>query len=330
MSKKITVVIPAFNAGKYINACIDSITKQRNFHKIISVIIVIDGATDDTLTKVEDIISKYGSSIELITQENLGPSASRNNGLKNVTTDYVTFLDSDDLWSDHYIENIIPLLENSPDLIEYDALRISENEEVLNTIKISFANNDSIEEINKNDFLSIFRCYAWARVYKTSLIKSHLFPEDRRFEDTATTPWHYWNSKKIISIGTPLISYRQHPSSILATPKIEDIYEISLCIKDAVQMYKKTNSEYWRIVVYRIFHFACQRITTQSFKDWPKCIRISLQSIDNVPPPENTMRKLQRHATPLYVILLYARYTFSNFLEKIISKKILRFIFPIR
>lgn len=328
--KKLTVVIPAFNAEAYIEACIDSIGKQSKSYEIASVIIVVDGSSDNTLVKVGELVEKYYPLVKFVIQENMGPGAARNNGVKSVKTDYVTFLDADDLWSADYLDQILPLLEKSPDLIEYDALRMSDEGDLLNTIKIACADVAKIKEINKDNFLSVFRCYSWARVYKTSLIRSHLFPEDRRFEDTATTPWHYWNSQKIISIGLPLVAYRQHSTSILANPKIEDIYEIALCIKEAVEMYEKNNSEYWRIVVYRIFHFACQRITTQSFVNWRKCIKIAVNSVGNVPPPENPMRKIQRYATHFYIILLYLRYKSSNFLEKIVPKIILRSIFPVR
>lgn len=329
-SKKISVVIPAFNAGQYIEDCVLSILSQDGAREFISIIVVIDGCTDDTQYKVKNISQQNEKIIKYVIQENLGPSAARNNGLRYVETDYITFLDADDLWAPDYFKKILPFLEEEPDIIEYDASRMSQDGFIINTIKIACAENKSKKEIRKNDFLSIFRCYAWARVYKTSLIREHPFPEDRRFEDTATTPWYYWNSRKIISVGEPLVCYRQHKTSILATPRKKDVEEIARCIEEAVEMYKNTNDDYWRVVVYRIFHFACQRITTQSFKDWHDCIRISVQAVSDVAPPPGAKRKLQRHATPIYVFLLYIRYTVSNFAEKIIPKKILGWLFPER
>lgn len=328
--KSLTIIIPVYNAEKYIAECIESIIKQEDSGIIERIIVVVDGATDNTWIEVKKALSKAKIDTKLILQENLGPSAARNNGMRYVETKYVTFLDADDLWTPNFCQSISPLIKESPDLIEYDAFRMNDRGVILNTIKIAKAESGLIKNIDKNDFLSVFRCYAWARVYKTELIKEKLFPEDRRFEDTATTPWYYWNSKKIISIGKPLIAYRQHSSSILATPKLEDVFEIIRCIADAAEIYKKTNDNYWRIVVYRIFHFACQRITKQPFRQWKKCINSALSAVDDIPPPTGFLRKLQREETLMYVFLLYVRYSVSDFSEKIIPKIILQNMFPER
>ncbi|MEW9571162.1 glycosyltransferase family 2 protein [Rhodanobacter sp. Si-c] len=304
-SKLLSVIIPAYNAAAYIGECIASILKQPECMENVNVIIVIDGATDNTLKVATTAIRGHTNIVRIITQKNAGPSTARNNGLDFVTTDYVTFLDADDIWLPDYLSTVLPLISECPDLIEYDAIITNREGHALGPLKIASAATGTTTTANPDDFAAIFQCYAWARVYRTSTVRSHPFPEGARFEDTATTPWHHWNSRKTISIGRALVGYRQHPTSILATPRPKDIEEIATAIVKAVAMYKQTRALYWQNISYRIFHFACQRITTQRIRNWPSGLRITKAAIADVSSPPGPLRWLQRQATPLYVTLLY-------------------------
>lgn len=91
---RITIVIPARNVENYIRQTIRSIRAQR--YKNLEVILVDDGSTDQTATKA----LSYGKALNLrvFGGPGKGPGAARNQGLKNVSkTDYVMFLDSDDI-----------------------------------------------------------------------------------------------------------------------------------------------------------------------------------------------------------------------------------------
>ncbi|MCC7193638.1 MAG: glycosyltransferase family 2 protein [Phycisphaeraceae bacterium] len=87
-----SVIIPTYNREKLISATIDSIFAQ-SFHDF-EVIVVDDGSTDRTL----EVIGRYGDRVKVLRQQNGGPGAARNTGIKNARGEYVAFLDSDDLW----------------------------------------------------------------------------------------------------------------------------------------------------------------------------------------------------------------------------------------
>ena len=90
---KLSVIIPIYNAEKYLNECLDSVIHQSMNE--IEIILVNDGSTDKSL----DICYEYANSdnrIKIISQENGGVHEARNIGLKNVTTEYFTYLESDD------------------------------------------------------------------------------------------------------------------------------------------------------------------------------------------------------------------------------------------
>jgi lipopolysaccharide biosynthesis glycosyltransferase len=90
---KISIIIPVYNAEKYLNKCIDSIINQTL--KEIEILCVNDGSTDSSL----DILKEYqkkDSRLKVFTQENSGPARARNVGLENATGKYIMFCDSDD------------------------------------------------------------------------------------------------------------------------------------------------------------------------------------------------------------------------------------------
>ena len=90
VSNKVSVVIPAYNAERYIAEAIESVLSQ--FCPAHQLIIVNDGSTDDT----GRIARSYGDSLIVIDKENGGVSAARNHGAQLVTGDWVIFLDADD------------------------------------------------------------------------------------------------------------------------------------------------------------------------------------------------------------------------------------------
>jgi glycosyltransferase involved in cell wall biosynthesis len=88
----VSVVIPAYNAGKTLRRTIDSVVHQT--HPAHEIIVVDDGSTDDTA----DIIHSYRDRIVPIRQENEGVSAARNKGISRATGEWIAFLDADDEW----------------------------------------------------------------------------------------------------------------------------------------------------------------------------------------------------------------------------------------
>lgn len=87
---RVSVVIPSYNYGHFLDACLASVFRQ---DMPLEVIVVDDGSTDDTAA----VVARHGGRVKYIPQENAGPTAARNNGLQASTGAYVQFLDADDL-----------------------------------------------------------------------------------------------------------------------------------------------------------------------------------------------------------------------------------------
>lgn len=102
--RKVSIIIPVYNAEKYIEKCIESILNQT--YSVSQIICVDDGSTDNSYKICEEYARRYPK-IEVYQQENKGVSAARNNGLAHVSGDFVFFVDSDDYILPGYINSFM-------------------------------------------------------------------------------------------------------------------------------------------------------------------------------------------------------------------------------
>ena len=105
----VSVLIPCYNAGKYIGETLESVFRQT--WQNIEVIVVDDGSTDNSA----DIIRSFRDPrLKLIEQTNKGSTTARNVGISQVTGDFVQYLDADDLLAPDKIELQMGRLANAP------------------------------------------------------------------------------------------------------------------------------------------------------------------------------------------------------------------------
>lgn len=105
-----SVVIPAYNAKKFIALTIESILRQTV--QDFEIVVVNDGSTDDTLEVLQGISDPR---LRVITRENGGECAARNQGFREARGKYVSFLDSDDVWLENHLEQALNFMEDHPE-----------------------------------------------------------------------------------------------------------------------------------------------------------------------------------------------------------------------
>lgn len=103
----VSVVIPAYNSSRFIVAAVESVLAQT--YSAFEIIVVNDGSPD-TL-ELEAALRPYSPHLRYLKQENRGPSAARNLGVREATGRYVAFLDSDDVWLPHHLADQMRYLE---------------------------------------------------------------------------------------------------------------------------------------------------------------------------------------------------------------------------
>jgi len=109
---RVTVIIPCYNDGKYIDDAINSILNQ-TYHDF-QIIVVDDGSTDAyTIDKLNNL--KYPKT-RVLYKTNGGVSSARNFGAKQSDSEYLVFLDADDFFDNTYLEKGVKILDNYPEV----------------------------------------------------------------------------------------------------------------------------------------------------------------------------------------------------------------------
>ncbi len=117
---KFSIIIPAYNAGKYISETIDSIKNQT--YQNYEIIVIDDASTDNTLKEVQ----KYNNIIILQNEINMRQGAARNKGLDTACGDYIFFLDADDIfYSNDVLEKLVNVINNTKTDIIYTGMDIN-------------------------------------------------------------------------------------------------------------------------------------------------------------------------------------------------------------
>jgi glycosyltransferase involved in cell wall biosynthesis len=107
----ISVVIPAYNAEKYITRSIESVLAQTR--PADEIIVVDDGSSDNTA----EVVRSFGDKVILIEQENSGASVARNTGIEAAKSEWIAFLDADDELLAERLQLQTEHLQNNPDLV---------------------------------------------------------------------------------------------------------------------------------------------------------------------------------------------------------------------
>lgn len=113
MQKKesISVVIPAYNVGKYISDTVHSVLNQNYKKECIEVIVVNDGSTDNTL----EILQEFSqlNQVSIIDVKNGGVSKARNLGIQQASGDFISFLDGDDTWHSDFLNEMVSFMNKN-------------------------------------------------------------------------------------------------------------------------------------------------------------------------------------------------------------------------
>jgi len=200
-SIKISVIIPIFNAEKYISDCLESIINQTL--KDIEIILIDDGSNDKT-AKIINKYAKKDKRIIIFRQKNKGAGAARNKGIQISRGEYISFIDSDDMF--HY-KTLEISYEN---LIKYNSdivLFFGRNFKKKQNIKI----NENIEPFKiKNFTMKGWCCVTWNRVWRASIIKKNniTFGTIKSGEDNIFNAKIFPFLNKIIILDVKLVYHR--------------------------------------------------------------------------------------------------------------------------
>ena len=226
----VSIIVPVYNAEGFISRGIDSILAQS--FKDFELILVDDGSKDGSGAICDEYAAR-DNRVRVIHQQNAGVSAARNAGLMTAQGEWVTFVDSDDLVTDCFLESLVNAvsLDDQIDLA-YCGYGIVESAISLKIYKsATYIGDNQIHDVLSQTNL-LYRCSPWAKLFRRSIIVDHSLcfdtnlsiSEDRLFmyhylvhvrgiATTSTIGYLYGSfsptSLKHKRVSTEMLAYRQ-------------------------------------------------------------------------------------------------------------------------
>lgn len=225
----VTIVIPCYNVAKYIKRCIDSLAGQ-SFQKF-KVILVDDKSTDDTYQYLLQLQATSVLDITVLQNScNSGPAVSRNKGILETDTKYITFCDSDDWYEPDFLKTMVSLLEDNAADMAFCGYKVVDEH----------GNSQSRPVYNRSGLISREEAFCLDAdslcmlMVKTDIMKDTLLPDLRNGEDVATVPLLMAKANRYAATVSCLYNYFRRSDSASERPTMKAV-ESLVCSYQYVQ-----------------------------------------------------------------------------------------------
>ena len=239
---QVSIIIPCHNNANFLTESINSVLEQD--YPNFEVIVIDDGSTDNSV----ELLKKFGNKIKLIQQENQGPAAARNAGLKAAKGEYIAFNDSDDLWLQGKLSAQINFMLKNPDIsvcysgwANWDGNNISTGEK----LKLIDAAPALTKKSPEQEGWMYFDLLKESVIHTITAVIHRGVVDSVGMFDTAYRigeDHDFWirvsRKHKIKKIDKVYALYRNNPNSI--TKKVQDKNYSLLVLEDALQRYGRT------------------------------------------------------------------------------------------
>lgn len=217
----VSVIIPMYNAERFIEKTIKSVLNQT--YKNSEIIVVDDKSTDGSAQIVQKLAQQYSQIVYIRFDENRGVAEARNVAIEMAKGRYISFLDSDDLWHSEKIEKQIHLLKEKDGSFAYTAIQMIDEQDRLLKDKRKVKKVVDYRYLLKNTIISTSSVLL--DIEKLGKFK---MPDRRRGQDYAT--WLMLLRRGIVAYGIdePLVQYRRVQNSLSSKKarNIEDVWYV--------------------------------------------------------------------------------------------------------
>lgn len=246
---KISVIIPVYNAEKYLNQCISSITNQTM--RDIEIIAINDGSTDNSLNVLDELSQRYKGKLKVYTKENGGAGSARNIGIENASGEFIKFVDADDYLKVDILEKMYTIAK------EHGVSLVRGNyQTILGPIKMDDKcswgdiNGSQIVDLRQNkDYIVTETPGIGNKLISRDLIGDLRFPEKTKWEDLAIMPVIIASSEQLFHMDEPVYNYRVNMNTTIKDfiNKIPNVLDIIKCVENIeIQMKERGLSEEYK------------------------------------------------------------------------------------
>lgn len=246
-SELISVIVPVYNGVKLLSRCIESVLDQT--YSNFELVVVDDGSTDGT-DALCDSYANLDSRIKVVHKKQGGAADARNVGLDSSVGEYITFVDSDDLICNTYLETLLMGVRSKLTDISLCKHRYFSDESDLGEIKITspadiswhFEEGRSICKYIYDYKKAPHYVAPWGKLYKRSCFNNIRFPKGRMNEDQFTT-YRVIYGKTVACTEEKLYFYYANPSSVSNSGFSLKRYDNLYALEEAVLFYKHVDDE---------------------------------------------------------------------------------------
>lgn len=222
MSEKVSVIVPVYNAQKYLARCVESLLAQS--YKDLEIILVDDGSTDNSPSLCDEF-AKMDSRVKVIHKQNGGAGLARNTGLENATGKYLTFVDSDDYIDNTTVEKCMTAqIEHNADLVMFGRFNQSASGQITPKAvlcdKLCFEGDEVVFDVLSGLFTYKMGVgiSCWGKMYNAELIKANniSFYSERELlsEDAFFMLELFAHIKRVALVPQSLYYYCQNENSL--------------------------------------------------------------------------------------------------------------------
>lgn len=209
---ELSIIVPVYNVEEYLGECIDSILSQT--YKDYELILIDDGSTDGSGQICDSFTDER---IRIFHIENGGVSNARNIGLKNARGQYITFIDSDDMYGDfNTIALNIARLKEDPDIeiVQFPIIQLHNNirEVIYSCQPIKLKESDVFKEWYR--FSDYYNPFVWCKIFKKEILNGVSFPIGKVAEDAAFCLQLMKKATCVCTTQYGQYVYRNHSNSI--------------------------------------------------------------------------------------------------------------------
>lgn len=245
---KVSVIIPAYNAEKWIEKCLRSVIIQS--YQNLEIIVLNDGSTDSTL-RIIQAFTKIDNRFIVIDKVNSGTYLSRKEGLQRSTGDVIFNADADDFLEPVAIELLVKKMkESNADVV------IGNNYELLNgkkkVIRNYLPHKQNQLELVKSLLNNDIKGYIWGKLYKRELLTDMNYIVPQLLQEDVLANLHIFLNKKVkVALeSTPIYNYLIHYSSANSSKNpvfIENVFafiEITEKLLEEAHLLDKLENEF--------------------------------------------------------------------------------------
>ena len=216
---KLSILIPLYNKEKYVERCLTSLLNQ-DIPKAEYEIVIVDDGSKDSGPEIVEQYAKTNSNIQLIRQENQGPSAARNKCLDAAKGNYLYFMDADDYLAENVFGRLLSLCEQgNVGVLEFDTKETNNSEPTFTVCETT--DQPSLRTLSGMAYMAEygFRNEAWRYFVKKALLESSgvRFIEGTLYEDAIFTASLFLKAESMAKVALDVHRYVVVENSIVTS-----------------------------------------------------------------------------------------------------------------